>query len=402
MLIASPRHTAADLALWQELECADRVHGASAALGGKVQRSLDAVRRFAASGPCYAAVSGGKDSTAVVGLLAEAGLLRSIPLVWFRAVPKANPDVSLVLAALRDRFGVAVQVVDYRSPVPLRLTSFQAEEIASANFARASAATFRRCGRRILGVRADESHVRRLKMRRWGLATASSLTPLGWWKSQDVFGYLAVRNLPVHPVYAMLGGGLWPREVLRIDALLGEHGDGLGRREWEQHYYEDVLNGLLHASVQEGIETKQRGCGCQPASSWRAAVFSRGRRMWGCSAAARRSRRCRRQSSEPRRQSTNTLGKQKGRRWSCQTQHTAWQAQTCQAEKRCLALSPRGLGSPKERGCPPHFIPRPSWRFCAFTCFLAVLRCRREWPSAAITSPWRWSAAGSRGVTGAA
>lgn len=181
-----------------------------------------------------------------MALLGVAGLVGvSLPIVWFRAVPKHNPDVPEVIIAVQARLGVTIDVVDYESPVPLALTRLQAEAIASRNFLSTCKEYQESRGRRILGVRADESHVRRMKMRRWGLATTNSCTPLGWWTCADVFGFLAVRNLPVSPVYAMLGGGRWPREQLRTDALLGERGDGAGRLEWEQEYYGDILRRLV-------------------------------------------------------------------------------------------------------------------------------------------------------------
>ena len=239
MLIPSARHRPEDLSLWAELEEADLVHGQRLLRSGKVERSVAALLAFAAAGPCHLCLSGGKDSTALAGIAALAGL--SLPAVWFRAVPKHNPEIPAVF----DVLGVSCEIVDYESPVPLRLTSLEAEAVAGRNFMAACRAYEKEHGRRVLGVRADESRVRLLKMKRWGLSTDNSCTPLGWWTVADVFGFLAVRGLPVHPTYAMLGGGRWKREDLRIDALMGERGDGRGRAEWEREYYGDVINRLL-------------------------------------------------------------------------------------------------------------------------------------------------------------
>lgn len=235
MLIPSHRHTKRDLELWSEMECADRVHGERLLASGKVERSVKALLAFAAGGPCHLCLSGGKDSTALAGIAMLAGL--PLPAVWFRAVPKHNPDIP----GLLDAIGVPYEIVDYESPVPLRLTSLEAEAVADRNFMAACRHYQRSNGRRILGVRADESRVRLIKMRRWGLASPNSCTPLGWWTTADVFGFLAVAGLPVHPSYAMLGGGRWTRERLRIDALMGERGDGSGRADWEREYYGDVI-----------------------------------------------------------------------------------------------------------------------------------------------------------------
>ncbi|HZT79610.1 MAG TPA: hypothetical protein VFA26_05295 [Gemmataceae bacterium] len=243
MLLPSERHRPEDLALWAELEEADHIHGRRLLRSGKVERSVAALRAFASAGPCHLCLSGGKDSTALAGLAALAGL--SLPAVWFRAVPEQSPDVPAVLDAL----GLPYEVVDYDAPVPLSMTRLEAETVATRNFLAACRRCQKALGRRVLGVRADESRARLIKMRRWGLMTASSCTPLGWWTRADVFGFLAVRGLPVHPAYAMLGGGRWRREDLRIDALMGERGDGRGRAEWERTYYGDVLDRLLAAEA---------------------------------------------------------------------------------------------------------------------------------------------------------
>jgi hypothetical protein len=99
--------------------------------------------------------------------------------------------------------------------------------------------------RHLSGVRADESGVRKIRMRRWGLSTDRTCCPLGWWSKQDAFGYAAAKNLPVHPNYAMLGGGRWPRENLRVDGLGGVRGRGIGRAEWEREYYSDSAPGIF-------------------------------------------------------------------------------------------------------------------------------------------------------------
>ena len=72
----------------------------------------------------------------------------------------------------------------------------------------------------------------------------SGCAPISAWRESDVFSYLAKNKLPVHPAYAMLGGGRWPRHRLRVAEIGDTHGTGGGRREWEQEYYGDVLRRL--------------------------------------------------------------------------------------------------------------------------------------------------------------
>lgn len=252
MIISSHRHTNADIALWRELEAADLIHGATEHMRRKVEAAVDEVKRFAADGPCYVGLSGGKDSACVASILDAAGLLASVPAVWFRAVPKYSPDVPQVLARLNGRFpNLQLEVIGYDSPVPCQMTRLEAEEIARKNFDRVCRDAERRWGRRILGIRADESRQRLIRFCRWGLSTKSSCGPIGRWSLADVYGYIAVGRIPIHPAYAMLGGGRWQRHKLRIDALMGERGDGSGRNEWEREYYGDEIR-RLEAVVASG------------------------------------------------------------------------------------------------------------------------------------------------------
>lgn len=259
MLIASHRHTKADLAFWRELEAADTIHGSTERMRRKAEAAADEVKRFAAAWPCYAGLSGGKDSACVVAILHAAGLLPSVPVVWFRAMPKHNPDVPLVLRSLESKFpDLQIDIIDYDSPVPFQISRIEAEETSRRSFDRACGSAEKVHGRRILGIRADESGVRRISYRTLGRSTKNSCRPIMDWTLADVYGYAAVHGVPLHPVYAMFGavlGGLsgggarWPRKSLRIDALMGDCGGQFGRSEWEREYYGDEIRRLEAAST---------------------------------------------------------------------------------------------------------------------------------------------------------
>lgn len=77
-----------------------------------------------------------------------------------------------------------------------------------------------------------------------GVATEKVCRPIIDWTTNDVFAALRMLDLPVHPAYAMSGGGRWSRDRLRVDCIGGERGRGIGRAEWEQEYYGDVLRRL--------------------------------------------------------------------------------------------------------------------------------------------------------------
>lgn len=224
MLIQSPRHKADDLEIWQELEQADIVAGIQSQ---KVEQSKTAVLEFSNSGPCYCGISWGKDSTALFHIANIVGF--SGPFVWMRYGKATNPECESVRNASLMRWPDC----DYRE-----IDVGEAEDQRD-DFSRAVQITGTR--RYMSGVRADESGMRKIVMRRWGTATEITCRPLGWWTTQDVFSFLAIESLPVHPNYAMLGGGRWQRKYLRTASIGGERGNQFGRREWEQEYYGDVL-----------------------------------------------------------------------------------------------------------------------------------------------------------------
>lgn len=239
MLIPHQKHTADDLSAWSEYEAADMIHGVRTELAAKVNRSQTAVCEFVANHPrCYASVSWGKDSTVLAELVQEFGL----PLVWIRVEPICNPDCVLV----RDAFLEKHPETRYEEiAVQCRRgdDTWHAAGTLEAGFAKAVALF----GRHYLsGIRAEESGVRTIRFWKHGLTTKHACAPLGWWTVADIFGYLAVNQLPVHPVYGMFGGGRWQREHLRVSSLGGQRGAGMGRAEWEDEYYGDVLAKLRH------------------------------------------------------------------------------------------------------------------------------------------------------------
>lgn len=71
------------------------------------------------------------------------------------------------------------------------------------------------------GIRAEESSPRARRIQR-GLTLGDSCFPLGKWSSGDVFAYLSIHDLPIHPVYACTRGGSLDRGRLRVAGLLTE------------------------------------------------------------------------------------------------------------------------------------------------------------------------------------
>lgn len=230
MLIPSRRHRQNDLLLWAELEDADSFHGELLMRSGKVQKSIAAIIEFASTA-CYCSTSWGKDSVVMMDLVCRANA--RIPCVWMTYGIATNPGCY----AVRDEFLRTHRGIDYHE------IDVGAEESARDDYSEA----VRMFGtdRYILGIRAGESGVRKMSLRMLGIDTGRACRPLGWWSIDDVFGYLAVNDLPVHQNYAMLGGGRWPREHIRTASIGGERGIENGRGEWEREYYGDVLNKTL-------------------------------------------------------------------------------------------------------------------------------------------------------------
>lgn len=250
VLIASPRHRAEDLAHWEGLARGDAVWGSLGRMRRNVDRARRALLTFRERGTFYVGTSWGKDSIVVAHLVAELGL--DVPIIWFPAGPVENPDCALVRDAFLARYDVRYverEVSDLRWE---RDGLHWSHDGAQAAFVRIS----REYGTRYAsGVRAEESRARRLRMAHWGESTVNTCAPIGWWRIEDVYGYLASRDLPVHPAYACTQGGLFPRETIRVSTIGGVNGNGgvmggNGRREWEAYYYPETVERVRTAAIE--------------------------------------------------------------------------------------------------------------------------------------------------------
>jgi phosphoadenosine phosphosulfate reductase len=196
---------------------------------------------FLAAGPFYVGTSWGKDSLVVAHLVAELRL--NVPVIWFPAGPVENPDCALVREAFLARHDVRYIEHEVSELAWKREGLFDVHDGAQAAFARASK---RFGGRYASGVRAEESRARRMRMAHWGECSLNTCAPIGFWKIEDVYAYLASRELPVHPAYACTWGGQFPRETIRVSTIGGVNGNGgllggNGRREWEESYYPETV-----------------------------------------------------------------------------------------------------------------------------------------------------------------
>lgn len=201
MLVRVPEQTEEDLRAWASQAQADAAHATTRLFRRRVEEARKAVREFAARGPCYAGVSWGKDSVVLAHLVATEA--PDVPLVWLRVEPIKNPHCALV----RDLFLRAHAGARYDEIETWCRRDAQGWHATGTLEAGIKEAERRYGAAHLSGVRGQESGARALRMQRWGTTTARTCGPIGWWTGLDVFAYLALHDLPIHPAYAMNVGG---------------------------------------------------------------------------------------------------------------------------------------------------------------------------------------------------
>ena len=230
MLLNCPRHTKADLEFWRELEAADKLRGERKDL----DRAIDRIVRFVEEGSCYAATSWGKDSVVMCHLLVRAQAF--VPVTHIVQLgPQRDPEQGRVAEAFLSRWPLEYHEVEVDEQIKLQNDTEHSPALDIGIGLCES-----RWGKRwISGLRGSEGGGRQYWTHRGG--GKHSCWPLSDWSADDVFAYLAVHDLPVHPAYAMLGGGRWERERVRVSIIGGAKGRAGGRDEWEREYYGDIL-----------------------------------------------------------------------------------------------------------------------------------------------------------------
>lgn len=222
-LIHSPRFRTGDLEVWRRLELADRLYAQRyrTKLECMADEAKATIAEFLQDGPAYCSVSWGKDSVVVADLCREMG----VPYVWVKVEERFNPDCPMVA----DAFGPA----NY-----LEVEAEAGEDGKTSSLGFEDAATIIGTPRHISGIRTEESQSRRL---RGSANTKNSCVPIARWTTQDVFAYLSLKNLPIHPAYAMNNSGQFDRKHLRVASIGGSRGTQFNRRAWENLYYGDIL-----------------------------------------------------------------------------------------------------------------------------------------------------------------
>ena len=234
-LIASPRHLPGDTEHWGKVSAGDIAMAGTAGFLRAVDTAEESIVHWTRNRAGYCGVSWGKDSVVVADMCAR---LINWPLVWIRVDPISNPDC----AAVRDEFLRIHPGVEYDEiPVPVHPSGDPDIHSSEWNSTAGYVVAGQRHGlANIRGVRGEESADRRRQMRGAGAETKDTLSPIIRWSADMVYAYLAWRDLPVHPAYAMSYGGALERGRIRVAAIGGSRGIGVGRREWERTYYPGI------------------------------------------------------------------------------------------------------------------------------------------------------------------
>ena len=119
-----------------------------------------------------------------------------------------------------------------------------------------------------LGIRAAESRPRRLHLRRRGLIWQAQgqvrCAPIGWWTGDEVVGYLLAQNrLPISPLYSQLHLAP-PLDQLRENGWWVPPSQGMvwhsDFRPWLQHHYPDLVDRYDRAERAVWVHCKTSGC----------------------------------------------------------------------------------------------------------------------------------------------
>jgi phosphoadenosine phosphosulfate reductase len=240
MLIKSSRHTEKDLKIWKEYEEMDQLNIEK--IKNKEEKAVECLKNFVNENDCYIGISWGKDSITIADLALRNNI--DIELIHLFCIPSHNYEcdkVRDVFLKLYPNVRYKEIIVDYNNVYLLNLP----ESIQDKETDKLWYKAFNNLNKKhISGVRQEESGLRKMRMKRWGLTTKNTCCPIGYWRNKDVFAYLKKYDLPVHPNYAMLGNGRYRRENIRVAEIGDIKGRNMGRGEWEQEYYSNELNRL--------------------------------------------------------------------------------------------------------------------------------------------------------------
>lgn len=225
----------------------------------RVEQAREVLQRAADTGPLAVSVSWGKDSTALAHLSLET--LGRVPLLHMSS-PYALPGWERVAEYFAARTDVHVlpasrtlrEYIEWckRIGLPHERTATAQSKVVKEIKRDRGAEWAREHGIdvQVLGLRACESVIRKMLLRKRGLLYQLAdgqwrAQPLGWWETRDTWAYLYAHEVPYHPLYDCETHGQ-SRESLRNTGWLSTDGAETGRIAWLRHHYPDQYR-LLEA-----------------------------------------------------------------------------------------------------------------------------------------------------------
>jgi phosphoadenosine phosphosulfate reductase len=212
----------------------------------RVESAIEAIRRAVEVGRIGVSYSGGKDSTVVLDLVRR--VVPDAPAAFFDSGCELEVTMEMVrhvgAEVIRPRLTMQEMARyagwwGYADPVDPGCP-FDAKTVVIQE---PSETFVVRRGLRVLahGVRGEESggrgkHVRLRGEMYQGADRTWYLMPCARWQLEDVWAYIAARELRYNAAYDAMTDARIPRESQRVAGLLGERGSGWGRHSLLRRY----------------------------------------------------------------------------------------------------------------------------------------------------------------------
>jgi 3'-phosphoadenosine 5'-phosphosulfate sulfotransferase (PAPS reductase)/FAD synthetase len=249
-----PGHT------WDDYREEDRLRAKLPAFRRRVERTRAIVRDWLAQ--CrrpYIACSGGKDSVAMLHLI-QCTAAEPIPVLWYDSGVEW-PGVDVVFDRLKSR-QLCPKLTIVRPDVDviaLKRRQLAGELSAASKDRLALHEPIRHAVRTAgydaaaIGLRQEESRTRALDRATHGPIhrRADGLlrcTPLADWSWQDVYAYIALQRLPLHPIYSAPLLDLEHRGRIRLSWWLSTDHWRHGELAWVRDNYPDI-----HARLRQAL-----------------------------------------------------------------------------------------------------------------------------------------------------
>lgn len=201
--------------------------------------------------------SWGKDSIAVLGILARHGLIEQLQAVMWNGSGMDTPDTLAMRNYVLGHYGIRNYRETQPDPETLERTLRQVDIAARHPIRDFVYEVLEQPRWRlmdeldvdgvILGIRQQESLAREVHIRRRGVEywnrreMADILLPIARWTTEDVYGYLCWREVPVHPVYAKMAGLGFPRAQIRHCTPVNLEGATRGQLVAYKRLYPDIV-----------------------------------------------------------------------------------------------------------------------------------------------------------------